>query len=70
MSVPAPVEEGEAVYFTVPTDDESQPILQVTFAPDYEPGERELSLLKAAASVAATMLKSERHSKILLNNVW
>jgi hypothetical protein len=70
MSVPAPVEEGEAVYFTVPTDDASQPILQVTFAPDYEPAEEELSLLKAAASVAATMLKSERHPKIVLNNVW
>ena len=51
-SGPAPAGEGEAVYFTVPTDDRSQPILQVTFDPDYEPSADELSLLKAAASLA------------------
>jgi CheY-like chemotaxis protein len=69
-SVPAPGETGESVYFTVPTDEASQPILQVTFEPDYEPGEEEMSLLKAAASVAATMLKSDKHSTLVLNNAW
>jgi hypothetical protein len=69
-SRPGRAEGGETVYFTVPTDDGSQPILQVTFEPDYQPGEDELSLLRAAASVAATMLKSEKHPTLIVNNAW
>jgi hypothetical protein len=50
---------GETVFFTVPTRRSSPPVLQVTFEPDYKPAERELKLLKAAASVAAAVLESE-----------
>jgi hypothetical protein len=67
----APSDGGEAVYFTVPTGNASPPVLQVTFEPDYQPAWEELTLLKAAASVAAVVLQYEGSAPSLVScNAW
>jgi hypothetical protein len=68
--VPSAPQTGEAVYFTVPTRDESRPVLQVSFEPDYEPAEEELSLLRIAASLAAKVLDAEPPSLRASRNAW
>ena len=69
-TTPAPCHDGETVYFTVPTGSDAQPVLQVTFEPDYQPAREELSLLKAAASVAAVVLQYGDPRSLVACNAW
>jgi hypothetical protein len=69
-TTPAACHDGETVYFTVPTGNESQPVLQVTFEPDYQPAHEELNLLKAAASVAAVVLQHGHPRSLVACNAW
>jgi CheY-like chemotaxis protein len=58
----APLDGSEAIYFSVPTTDNSPAVLQATFEPDYEPADEEFRLLKAAAMVAGAVLQYESAS--------
>ena len=54
--IPSATEHGpESIYFTVP-DAATSAVLQVTFDPGYEPQQKDLETLKAAAAAAARML--------------
>jgi hypothetical protein len=56
----AAVADGcEAVYFTVPTGEASEPILQATFEPHHTPRPDELEILEAAAILAGELLEPD-----------
>jgi CheY-like chemotaxis protein len=56
--VPVVDDDGsESVYFTVPTTDDSQAVLQVTFEPGYRPAAKDFEVLKAAATAASDILQ-------------
>ena len=58
--VPVAESDGsESIFFTVPTGDQSEPILQATFEPDHAPRKDEFELLEAAATLAADVLDVE-----------
>jgi hypothetical protein len=70
-TAPALRPDCESVYFTVPTGNNQPPVLQVTFEPNYRPAHEELSLLKAAASVAAVVLQcGKSFSAPVVCNAW
>ncbi len=67
--VPVVKNDGsDSIYFTVPTPDQSQAVLQATFEPNYMPRLEEFELLRAAAKMAAEILQIEESAGYALQN--